>query len=74
MKKLFLLSVFSILTLSSFTTFNNLNIEDNTELQRWNYSCNDGTGHTGSFLMPVGSTQAQALSVAGTICRQRREV
>lgn len=61
-----MLSVVGLFTLSSFgmKTYNFK--KPDVELQTWYYTCGDGTG--GSFLMPKGSTQAQALSVANALC------
>lgn len=67
MKKLIMLSVVGIFTLSSFTV-KNFNIKKtNVELQTWYYSCGDGTG--GTFLMSRGSSHDQAMEIATALCR-----
>ena len=70
MKKLLTLSIIGFFTLSSFgvkdTSVVIENSTENVELQRWNYTCCNRK--KGSYLMPVGSTHAQALSVAQSIC------
>lgn len=68
MKKLIMLSVIGILTLSSF------NVKDytikkervNLQMDVWSYNCGDG--RTGSFYMPEGSNYFGALSVAFALC------
>jgi hypothetical protein len=61
MKKLIMLSVVGIITLSSFGVKNYNVKKADVELQTWYYRCADGT--TGTFLMPRGSTRTQALEI-----------
>jgi hypothetical protein len=65
MKKIIMLSVVGVLTLSSFSVKKN-NSKIEVQLQTWYYSCGDG--RTGTFLMPRGSSQENALIVAHSIC------
>ena len=66
-KKLIMLSIVGIFTLSSFSvSISNLK-KTNIQLQTWYYSCGDGTG--GTFLMPQGSSHDQAMEIATALCR-----
>lgn len=55
--------------MSSFSTIGS---SEDVRLVRWNYRCNDGTGNTGTFLAPSGTTHEQAVDIAGAICASRR--
>lgn len=64
-----MLLLFSIFTINSYGVSPVEKTEQTTvklPLVRWFYTCYNGA--TGSFLMPEGSTHAQALSVAQAIC------
>jgi hypothetical protein len=69
MKKIIMLSVIGVFTLSSFNVVNIKKVE--VELQTWYYSCNGGSTTSGTFLMPKGSSQADALVIARQLCAQQ---
>jgi hypothetical protein len=68
MKKLIMLSVIGILTLSSFNVkdYTLKKEKDNRAMDVWTYNCGDG--RTGSFYMPEGSNYFGAMSVAFALC------
>jgi hypothetical protein len=73
MKKPLILALIVFITLNSFSIkeMKEKNTEEETKLVTCYYSCNDGTGHTGSFLASEGTTQQDALVVAKRICAER---
>jgi hypothetical protein len=75
MKKPLILAAIAFITLNSFSVVEKKknNIEEDTRLVTWYYSCNDGTGHTGSFLASEGTTKEDAQVVASRICYDRRK-
>jgi hypothetical protein len=66
MKKLIMLSVVGIFTLSSFSVKNCDIKKVNTEVQTWYYSCGDG--RSGTFLMAQGSSHDAAMEIATILC------
>ena len=66
MKKLLILSIISVFTLSSFATFPSKENKEPVKLKTWFYTCADG--RKGSFLCD-GCDHSSALIIANTICQ-----
>lgn len=66
MKKITVLSLVGIFTLSSFNLDIMKTIKTTVELQRWYYKCKDG--RTGSFLMERGAEKSAAYEIANALC------